>query len=209
MSTDPFQNQLVPMVVEKTPLGERSYDIFSRLLKDRIVFATGPVGDDMANLIIAQLLFLESVDSSKDITLYINSPGGSISAGMAIIDVMDFIKPDVATICVGLAASMGSMLLMCGAPGKRYALPNSEILIHQPLIGGGGLSGQASDIEIHTRHLLSTREKLYRIVMQRTGEDDYDKIVRDMDRDNYLTAPEAAAYGKSGIIDTVLRKRDA
>lgn len=193
---------LVPMVIEQTNRGERSYDIYSRLLKDRIIFLGGPIDDDVANLIVAQLLFLEAEDPEKDIFLYINSPGGSITAGMAIYDTMQYIRPDVHTICVGLAASMGAFLLTSGAKGKRTALPNSEILIHQPLIGGGGISGQATEVEIHARHLLHVRERMNRILAERTGQT-IEKIAADTDRDHYMTAEEAKEYG---LIDEVLEK---
>lgn len=193
---------LVPMVVEQTNRGERAYDIYSRLLKDRIIFLGGAIDDDVANLIVAQLLFLEAEDPEKEIFLYINSPGGSITAGMAIYDTMQYIRPDVHTICVGLAASMGAFLLAAGAKGKRTALPNSEVLIHQPLIGGHGLSGQATEIEIQTRQLLRTREKMNRILAERTGQT-IEKISADTDRDRYMTAEEAREYG---LVDEVLAK---
>lgn len=193
---------LVPMVIEQTNRGERSYDIYSRLLKDRIIFLGGPVTDDVANLVVAQLLFLEAEDPEKDIFLYINSPGGSISAGMAIYDTMQYIRPDVHTICVGLAASMGAFLLTAGAKGKRTALPNAEILIHQPLIGGGGISGQATEIEIHAKHLLRVKERMNRILSERTGQT-IERIEADTDRDRYMTAEEAKEYG---LIDEVLEK---
>lgn len=188
---------LVPMVVESTSRGERSYDIYSRLLKDRIIFLGSAIDDDVANLVIAQLLFLAADDPEKDIHLYINSPGGSVTAGMGIYDTMQYIKPDVSTICVGMAASMGSLLLTAGAPGKRFALPNSEVMIHQPL---GGVQGQASDIWIHTDWILKTRQKLNQIYVDRTGQP-LEKIERDTDRDNFMTAEEAKAYG---LIDQVL-----
>ncbi|NND37193.1 MAG: ATP-dependent Clp endopeptidase proteolytic subunit ClpP [Gammaproteobacteria bacterium] len=191
---------LVPMVVEQTARGERSYDIFSRLLKERVVFAVGPVEDQMANLIVAQLLFLESENADKDIHLYINSPGGSVSAGLAIYDSMQFIKPDVSTICVGQAASMGAVLLAAGASGKRYCLPHSRIMIHQPL---AGFQGQASDIEIHAKEILQTRERLNHILANHTGQP-LDQIARDTDRDNFMSGGEAADYG---LIDTVLSRR--
>lgn len=191
---------LVPMVVEQSARGERAYDIFSRLLKDRIVFLGGPVYDEVANLIIAQLLFLEKEDPDKDIEFYINSPGGSITAGMAIYDTMQYIKPDVATICLGMAASMGSLLLAAGKKGKRYILPYSEVLIHQPLIGGGGLEGQATDIEIHARHLIRTKERLTGILAMHTGQP-VEVVQRDTERDNYMTAEEAKAYG---MVDEIL-----
>lgn len=188
---------LVPMVVESTSRGERSYDIYSRLLKDRIIFLSSAIDDDVANLVIAQLLFLAADDPDKDIHLYLNSPGGSVTAGMGIYDTMQYIKPDVSTICVGMAASMGSLLLTAGAPGKRYALANSEVMIHQPL---GGVQGQASDIWIHTDWILKTKAKLNQIYVERTGQP-LDKIERDTDRDNFMSAEEAKEYG---LIDQVL-----
>ena len=188
---------LVPMVVEQSNRGERSYDIFSRLLKERIIFVTGEVNDQMADLVIAQLLFLESEDPKKDIQLYINSPGGSVSAGLAIYDTMQYVKPDVSTICVGMAASMGAILLTSGTKGKRYALPNADTLIHQPL---GGAQGQASDIEIHAKNILKKRELLNKILSERTGQP-LEKIERDTDRDFILTAEEAKEYG---LIDEVI-----
>ncbi|NMM54664.1 ATP-dependent Clp endopeptidase proteolytic subunit ClpP [Paenibacillus aquistagni] len=190
---------VVPMVVEQTNRGERAYDIYSRLLKDRIIFLGSPVNDVVANSIIAQLLFLAADDPDKDISLYINSPGGSITAGMAIFDTMQHIKPDVSTICVGMAASMGAFLLNAGAKGKRYALPNSEVMIHQPL---GGAEGQASDIEIRARRILKMRDHLNRILSERTGQP-LEVIERDTDRDNFMTAFEAQEYG---LIDKVLEK---
>ena len=194
---------LVPYVVEQTSRGERSYDIFSRLLNDRIIFLSEEVNDTTASLVVAQLLYLESQDPDKDISLYINSPGGSVSAGFAIYDTMQYIKCDVSTICIGLAASMGAFLLSSGAKGKRFALPNSEIMIHQPLIGGGGLSGQATDIQIRTENLLRTKENLNRILSENTGKSIED-IRRDTDRDNFMTANEAMEYG---LIDKVIAKR--
>lgn len=191
---------LVPMVVEQTNRGERSYDIYSRLLKDRIIFASGEVNDVMADLIVAQLLFLESEDPNKDIQLYINSPGGSVSAGFAIYDTMNYIKPDVSTICIGMAASMGAFLLASGAKGKRFALPNSDIMIHQP---SGGAQGQASDIQINAEKILKIRKKLNEILAERTGQD-LEKIERDTDRDYWLTSEEAKKYG---LIDKVIEKR--
>ncbi|MGG4394892.1 ATP-dependent Clp endopeptidase proteolytic subunit ClpP [Paenibacillus thiaminolyticus] len=188
---------LIPMVIEQTNRGERSYDIYSRLLKDRIIFMGSAIDDDVANSIIAQMLFLQADDPEKDIHLYINSPGGSVTAGMAIYDTMQHIKPDVSTICVGLAASMGSLLLTAGAPGKRIALPNSEIMIHQPL---GGVRGQASDIKIHADWIIKTRQKLNQIYVDRTGQP-YEKIERDTDRDYFMSADEAKAYG---LVDSVL-----
>ena len=195
---------LVPMVVEQTNRGERSYDIYSRLLKDRIIFLGGGIDDDVANLVVAQLLFLEAEDPEKDIFLYINSPGGSITAGMAIFDTMQHIRADVHTICVGMAASMGAFLLAAGAKGKRTALPNAEVLIHQPLIGGHGLSGQATEIEIHAKQLLRTKAKMNRILSERTGQP-IEKIEADTERDRYLTAEEAKEYG---IVDEVLEKAE-
>lgn len=196
-------NSLVPYVIEQTGRGERSYDIFSRLLKDRIIFLSEDVNHVTASLIIAQMLFLESEDPDKEISFYINSPGGSITDGMAIVDTMNYIKCPVSTICVGLAASMGSVLLTCGAKGKRFATPNSEILIHQPLIGGGGLSGQATEIKIHADHMVKTREKLNKILSDRTGQP-IDVINRDTERDHYMTAQEALEYG---LIDGIMEKR--
>lgn len=190
---------LVPMVVEQTSRGERSYDIYSRLLKDRIIFLSGAIDDEVANLVIAQLLFLEAEEPGKDIHLYINSPGGSITAGMGIYDTMQYIKSDVSTICVGMAASMGSLLLVAGAPGKRFALPNSEVMIHQPL---GGVQGQAADIKIHAEWILKTKEKVNQIYVERTGQP-LEKIQHDTDRDFFLSAEEAMAYG---IIDKVIDK---
>ena len=194
---------LVPYVVEQTSRGERSYDIFSRLLNDRIIMLSEDVNDTTASLVVVQLLYLESQDPDKDISLYINSPGGSVSAGFAIYDTMQYIKCDVSTICIGLAASMGAFLLSSGAKGKRFALPNSEIMIHQPLIGGGGLSGQATDIQIRTENLLRTKENLNRILSENTGKSIED-IRRDTDRDNFMTANEAMEYG---LIDKVIAKR--
>ena len=191
---------LVPTVIEQTGRGERAYDIYSRLLNDRIVFLADEVNDVTASLVVAQLLFLEAQDPDKDICLYINSPGGSVSAGLAIYDTMNFIKCDVSTTCIGMAASMGAFLLSSGARGKRFALPNSEIMIHQPL---GGMQGQASDIKIHADHIIRTREKLNEILAKNTGRP-MDEIIRDTDRDNFLSADEAMAYG---LIDKVLEKR--
>jgi ATP-dependent Clp protease protease subunit len=193
---------LVPVVIEQTNRGERSNDIYSRMLKDRIVFLGSAVDDNVANSIIAQLLFLSAEDAEKDIHLYINSPGGSVTAGLAIYDTMQYIKPDVSTICVGVAASMGALLLAAGAKGKRFALPHSEIVIHQPHIMGGGISGQASDIKIHADHIVKTRETTNRILAEHTGQP-LDKIERDTDRDNYMSAAEAATYG---LIDKVIEK---
>ncbi len=191
---------LVPYVVEQTGRGERSYDIYSRLLNDRIIFLSDEVNDATASLVVAQLLYLEAQDNTKDISLYINSPGGSVSAGFAIFDTMNFIKCDVSTICVGMAASMGAFLLAAGAKGKRYALPNSEIMIHQPL---GGMQGQASDMKIHADHIIKTRERLNIILSERTGKS-IEEITRDTERDNFLSAAEAAEYG---LIDKVIDKR--
>ncbi|MGG4033413.1 ATP-dependent Clp endopeptidase proteolytic subunit ClpP [Paenibacillus cisolokensis] len=190
---------LVPIVVEQTNRGERSYDIYSRLLKDRIIFLGSAIDDDVANSVIAQLLFLTADDPDKDIHLYINSPGGSVTAGLGIYDTMQYIKPDVSTICVGLAASMGSLLLTAGAKGKRFALPNSEVMIHQPL---GGVRGQATDIKIHADWILRTKQKLNQIYVERTGQP-YEKIDRDTDRDYFMSAEEAMAYG---LIDKVIDK---
>lgn len=194
-----MQNQLVPIVIEQTSRGERSYDIYSRLLKDRIIFIGTPIDDHISSLVIAQLLFLASEDPKKDIHFYINSPGGSVSAGLAIYDTMQFIKPDVSTISIGLAASMAQVLLCAGAKGKRYALPNSGILMHQP---AGGAQGQAADIEIYTKQILRTRDRLYEIIAKHTGKD-IKKIRKDADRDNYMTAEEALEYG---IVDKVLER---
>ncbi|MBS3796396.1 ATP-dependent Clp endopeptidase proteolytic subunit ClpP [Pseudoalteromonas sp. BDTF-M6] len=199
--TDPL-NALVPMVVEQTAKGERSYDIYSRLLKERIIFLTGPVEDHMANLIVAQLLFLESENPEKDIHLYINSPGGSVTAGMSIYDTMNFIKPDVSTLCVGQAASMGAFLLSGGAKGKRHCLPNSRVMIHQPL---GGFQGQASDFEIHAKEILSIKDKLNRLLAEHTGQP-LDVISRDTDRDNFMNADAAVEYG---LVDSVFDRRSA
>lgn len=193
---------LIPMVVEQTNRGERSYDIYSRLLKDRIIFLGGPINEDVANVVVAQLLFLEADDPEKDVYLYINSPGGSITAGLAIYDTMQYIRSDVQTICIGMAASMGAFLLAAGAKGKRTALPNSEILIHQPLIAGSGLSGQATEIEIHAKQLLKIKGKLNKILAERTGQP-LENIERDTDRDFYMSAAESKEYG---IVDQVLEK---
>lgn len=194
-----MEMNFVPMVIEQNNRGERAYDIYSRLLKDRIVFLGTPVNDIVANSIIAQLLFLAADDPEKDISLYINSPGGSVSAGLAIFDTMQFIKPDVSTICVGMAASMGAFLLAAGAKGKRLALPNSEVMIHQPL---GGAQGQATDIEIRAKHILKTRDTLNKILAERTGQP-LEKIERDTDRDYFMSAAEAQAYG---LVDKVIEK---
>ena len=193
-------SKLIPMVVQNTASGERAFDIFSRLLNDRIVFISDEIDDATATLVVAQLLYLESVDSEKDIYLYINSPGGSITAGMAIYDTMNYVKCDVSTICVGMAASMGAFLLSAGAKGKRFALPNGEVMIHQPL---GGTSGQATDIKIHAEHILKTREKLNRILSENTGKS-IEEISRDTERDNWLSAEEAKEYG---LIDEVIKNR--
>lgn len=201
MSFD-FNNYLVPTVIEQSGRGERAFDIYSRLLKERIVFLIGPVTDESANLVVAQLLFLESENPDKDIFLYINSPGGSVTAGMSIYDTMNFIKPNVSTLCLGQAASMGAFLLSAGEKGKRFALPNSRIMIHQPLISGG-LGGQASDIEIHARELLKIKEKLNRLMAKHCGRDLAD-LERDTDRDNFMSAEEAKEYG---LIDQVLENR--
>ena len=195
-------NLLIPMVVEQTGRGERSYDIYSRLLKERVIFLVGPVNDASANLVVAQLLFLEAENPDQDIHLYINSPGGSVTAGMSIYDTMNFIKPDVSTLCLGQAASMGAMLLTAGAKGKRFALPHSRVMIHQPLISGG-LGGQASDIEIHARELLKMKATLNELLAKHTGQP-LEKIERDTDRDNFMSAEEAATYG---LIDHVTTAR--
>jgi ATP-dependent Clp protease, protease subunit len=191
---------LIPMVIEQSGRGERAYDIYSRLLKERVIFLVGPINDGMANLIVAQLLFLESENPDKDINLYINSPGGSVSAGLAIYDTMQFIKPDVSTLCTGLAASMGAFLLAAGAKGKRFVLPNSRVMIHQP---SGGFSGQASDIEIHAKEVLYLKRRLNEMMAQHTGQS-IEVIDRDTDRDNFMSAEEAVKYG---LIDKVLQTR--
>lgn len=196
-------NTLIPTVIEQSGRGERAFDIYSRLLKERIIFLIGPVNDQTANLVVAQLLFLESENPDKDIYFYINSPGGSVTAGMSIYDTMNFIKPDVQTLCLGQAASMGAFLLSAGTKGKRFALPNSRVMIHQPLISGG-LGGQASDIEIHARELLKLKEKLNQLLAQHTGQP-LEKIERDTDRDNFMSAQAAAEYG---LIDKVIETRD-
>jgi ATP-dependent Clp protease protease subunit len=195
-----IQNQLVPMVVEQTSRGERAYDIYSRLLKERVIFIIGPIEDHMANLVVAQLLFLESENPDKDIHLYINSPGGSVTSGMSIYDTMQFIKPDVSTMCIGLAASMGAVLLTAGAAGKRYCLPHSRTMIHQPL---GGFQGQAADIEIHAKEILSTRERLNALLAKHTGQP-IEQITKDTDRDFFMSAEESVKYG---LIDQVMDKR--
>ena len=198
--SDP-SNALVPMVIEQTARGERSFDIYSRLLKENVIFLVGQVEDHMANLIVAQMLFLESENPEKDIFLYINSPGGSVTAGMAIYDTMNFIKPDVSTVCVGQAASMGAFLLTAGAKGKRYVLPNARVMIHQPL---GGFQGQASDFEIHAKEILSIKERMNRLMAEHTGQK-YEKVAKDTDRDNFLGAQDAVDYG---LVDSILRSRD-
>jgi ATP-dependent Clp protease protease subunit len=192
---------LVPVVVEQTSRGERAYDIYSRLLKERVVFLVGPIDDYVANVVVAQLLFLESENPDKDINLYINSPGGSVSAGLAIYDTMQFLKPDVSTMCVGQAASMGSLLLAAGAKGKRYSLPHSRIMIHQPW--SGGIQGQATDIDIHAREIINTREKLNQILARHTGQP-IEQIAKDTDRDRFMSSEDARNYG---LIDAVLEKR--
>ena len=197
---DPQALGMVPMVIEQSGRGERAYDIYSRLLKERVVFLVGPVNDVTANLVVAQLLFLEAENPDKDIHFYINSPGGSVSAGLSIYDTMQFIKPDVSTMCLGFAASMGAFLLAAGAKGKRFSLPNSKIMIHQVL---GGTHGQATDIEIHARDILRTKEQMNRILAERTGQD-YEKVCRDTERDYFMTADEAKDYG---LIDQVIAQR--
>ncbi|AIU67437.1 Clp protease ClpP [Vibrio coralliilyticus] len=196
----PILDALVPMVVEQTSRGERSYDIYSRLLKERVIFLTGQVEDHMANLVVAQLLFLESENPDKDIFLYINSPGGSVTAGMSIYDTMQFIKPNVSTVCMGQACSMGAFLLAGGAPGKRYVLPNSRVMIHQPL---GGFQGQASDIQIHAQEILTIKQKLNKLLAEHTGQP-LEVIERDTDRDNFMAADQAVEYG---LVDAVLTHR--
>ena len=193
---------LVPMVIEQSGRGERAYDIYSRLLKERVIFLVGPVNDVTANLVVAQLLFLEAENPDKDVHFYINSPGGAVSAGLSVYDTMQFIKPDVSTLCMGQACSMGAFLLAAGAPGKRFALPNSRVMIHQPM---GGFQGQASDIAIHAKEILSLRAKLNELMAHHTGQA-MERIERDTDRDNFLSAQEAAEYG---LIDKVLAKREA
>ena len=191
---------LIPMVIEQSGRGERAYDIYSRLLKERVVFLVGPVTESTANLVVAQMLFLESENPDKDINFYINSPGGSIAAGMAIYDTMQFIKPDISTLCVGMAASMGAFLLAAGAKGKRFALPNSTVMIHQPL---GGFQGQASDVEIHARYILELRERLNRLMAMHTGKS-IEEVAKETERDNFLTAEQAVAFG---MVDQILQKR--
>jgi ATP-dependent Clp protease protease subunit len=199
---EPMNLGLVPMVVEQSARGERAYDIYSRLLKERVIFCVGPVEDHMANLIVAQLLFLESENPDKDIHFYINSPGGSVTAGLAIYDTMQFIRPHVTTMCIGQAASMGALLLAGGEHGKRYALPHSRVMIHQPL---GGFQGQATDIEIHAKEILLVRDKLNKILARHTGQD-LERIAQDTDRDNFMSAEQSVAYG---LIDQVLDRRPA
>jgi ATP-dependent Clp protease protease subunit len=196
-----IKNQLVPMVVEQTPRGERAFDIYSRLLKERVIFITGPIEDHMANLVVAQLLFLEAENPEKDINIYINSPGGSVTSGMSIYDTMSYIKPDISTLCIGQASSMGAILLTGGTEGKRFALPNSRIMIHQPL---GGFQGQATDIEIHAQEILKIRTKLNEILSHHSGKD-IDKVSQDTERDNFMSGDEAVKYG---LIDKVIDKRD-
>ncbi|MDO4696279.1 MAG: ATP-dependent Clp endopeptidase proteolytic subunit ClpP [Neisseria sp.] len=202
MIPDISANTLIPTVIEQSGRGERAFDIYSRLLKERIIFLVGPVNDHTANLVVAQMLFLESENPDKDIFFYINSPGGSVTAGMSIFDTMNFIKPDVSTLCLGQAASMGAFLLSAGAKGKRFALPNSRVMIHQPLISGG-LGGQASDIEIHARELIKLKQKLNEFLAKHTGQT-LEKIEQDTDRDNFMSAEEAKAYG---LIDEVIATR--
>ena len=199
--TDKIFNQLVPMVVEQTPRGERAFDIYSRLLKERVIFITGPIEDYMANLIVAQLLFLEAENPDKDINVYINSPGGAITSGMSIYDTMTYIKPDISTLCIGQAASMGAILLAGGTEGKRFALPNSRIMIHQPL---GGFQGQASDFEIHAKEILTMKKKLNEILAFHTGKE-VDQIEKDTERDNFMNGEEAKEYG---LIDRVISERE-
>ena len=199
--TEKIYNQLVPMVVEQTPRGERAFDIYSRLLKERVIFITGPIEDYMANLIVAQLLFLEAENPDKDINIYINSPGGSITSGMSIYDTMTYIKPDISTLCIGQAASMGAILLAGGTSGKRFALPNSRIMIHQPL---GGFQGQASDFEIHAKEILSMKKKLNEILAFHTGKE-VDQLEKDTERDNFMNGEDAKDYG---LIDKVISERE-
>lgn len=201
--TNKESNTLIPYVIEKTPAGERSYDIYSRLLKDRIIILTEPVTNASASSIIAQLLFLESQDPDKEISFYINSPGGSVTDGLAIIDTINYIKSPVSTICIGMAASMGALLLSSGAKGRRFATPNAEVMIHQPLISGGGISGQATDIKIHSDHIIKTKETLNKMLSKNTGQT-YETIVNDTERDNYMSAQEALEYG---LIDGILERR--
>jgi ATP-dependent Clp protease protease subunit len=200
MKDSNIYNQLVPMVVEKSPYGERAFDIYSRLLKERIIFLSGPIEDHTANLVIAQLLFLASEDPKKDISLYINSPGGSVTAGLAILDTMNFVKPDVATVCVGMAASAAAVILAAGQKGKRFALPNAEVMIHQPW---GGAQGQATDIEITAKHIIATRERLNKILSKATGQP-LEKVEKDVDRDYFMMADDAKKYG---IIDEIFTNK--
>jgi ATP-dependent Clp protease, protease subunit len=200
---EPTLSNLIPVVIEHTSRGERSYDIYSRLLKDRIILLGTAVTDDVANAMVAQMLFLEMENPEKDISIYINSPGGSVSAGLAIYDIMQFVKCDVSTVCIGMAASMGALLLSAGAKGKRYVLPNSRVLIHQPLIAGGGISGQASDIEIHAKEMIKTKHRLTEILVKHTGQK-YDVMTKATDRDNYMSADEAKEFG---IVDEVISSR--
>ncbi|HVV38820.1 MAG TPA: ATP-dependent Clp endopeptidase proteolytic subunit ClpP [Candidatus Paceibacterota bacterium] len=202
MQNNEIYDQLVPMVIEKSPYGERAFDIYSRLLKERIIFLAGPIEDHTANLVIAQMLFLASEDPKKDIQLYINSPGGSVTAGLAMLDTMNFIKPDVATVCVGMAASAAAIILAAGAKGKRYALPNAEIMIHQPW---GGAQGQATDIEITAKHIIATRERLNKILSKATGQS-LEKIEKDVERDYFMSAEEGKKYG---IIDDIFVNKGA
>ncbi|MFH1375802.1 MAG: ATP-dependent Clp endopeptidase proteolytic subunit ClpP [Patescibacteria group bacterium] len=202
-SAQPSGNYLIPTVIEKSPQGERAYDIYSRLLKDRIIFLGSAIDDGVANNVIAQLLFLENENPKKDITLYIHSPGGHVTAGLAIYDTIQYIQPDVSTVCVGVAASMGAILLAGGAKGKRFALPNSEIMIHQPL---GGMEGQASDLEIHAKHILQTKKRLNEILAEHSGAP-LAQIEKDTDRDRFLSPKEAKEYGKLGLIDVIVEKR--
>ncbi len=202
-SFQPTSNILIPTVIEKSADGERAFDIYSRLLKDRIIFLGTGIDDSVANTVIAQLLFLENDNPNKDITLYIHSPGGHVTAGLAIYDTMQFIKSDVSTVCVGIAASMGAVLLAGGAKGKRFALPNAEIMIHQPL---GGMEGQASDIAIHANHILKTKDRLNGIIARHSGQKS-EQVNKDTDRDNFLSPEEAKAYGKLGLIDAIIKKR--
>jgi ATP-dependent Clp protease, protease subunit len=202
-SSQPAANYLVPTVIEKSPTGERAYDIYSRLLKDRIIFLGSAIDDGVANNVIAQMLFLENENPKKDITLYIHSPGGHVTAGLAIYDTMQYIQPNVSTVCVGMAASMGAVLLAGGAKGKRFALPNAEVMIHQPL---GGMEGQASDIAIHASHILKTKERLNGILAKHSGAS-FAQVEKDTDRDRFLSPEEAQAYGKNGLIDAIVTKR--
>ncbi|MBA4336864.1 ATP-dependent Clp endopeptidase, proteolytic subunit ClpP [bacterium] len=199
-SNQPIMDQLIPTVIEKTSFGERAYDIYSRLLKDRIIFLGSGINDAVANTVIAQLLFLENEDANKDITLYVHSPGGHVTAGLAIYDTMQFIKPDVSTVCIGMAASMGAVILAGGAKGKRFALPNSEVMIHQPL---GGMEGQASDIRIHADHIIKTKERLNKILADHTGQP-IEIIEKDTDRDNFMNAEAAKKYG---LVDKIIKPR--